>query len=63
MSGEEAKNVLDAVGGLMLSAIITSNTKKDDTLMKLMEKYSEAVEMAKDAINLMDKRLDIEKGN
>ena len=61
MSGEEAKNTLDAVGGLLVLIEATCLPAGDSGQFKrLFDDYHKAVEVAKDAINIMDNRLDIE---
>lgn len=61
MSGKEAKETLEAIGGLLF-LIRATCLKTDDSkqLEKLFDKYDEAVTVAKDAIDIMDHRLDIE---
>ena len=61
MSGEEAKNTLEAVGGLLALIEATCLPENDSGQFKrLFNDYHKAVEVAKDAIDIMDNRLDIE---
>lgn len=61
MSGEEAKNTLEAVGGLLM--LIKATCLPADNpgqFEKLLNDYHKAVEVAKDAIDIMDDKLKIE---
>ena len=61
MSGEEAKRTLEAVGGLLIfikAACLRENDSEQ--LEKLFDDYNTAVEVAKDAIDIMDDKLSIE---
>ena len=60
MSGEEAKNTLDAVGGLLVLIEATCLPKDDRQFKQLFDDYHKAVEVAKDAIDIMDDKLSIE---
>lgn len=61
MSGKEAKETLEAIGGLLF-LIRATCLKNDDSkkLSDLFDKYDEAVTVAKDAIDIMDHKLSIE---
>jgi hypothetical protein len=62
MSGEKAKMTLDAVGGLLV-LIGATCLPDDDTgrqIKQLFNDYQEAVGVAKDAINIMDDKINIE---
>lgn len=56
MSGEEAKKTLDAVGGLLVLIEATCLPE----FKQLFDDYHKAVEVAKDAINIMDDKINIE---
>ena len=61
MSGEEAKNTLEAVGGLLV--LIEATCLPADgagQFKQLFDDYHKAVEVAEDAIDIMDDRLNIE---
>lgn len=62
MSGEEAKRTLDAVGGLLILIEATCLPAGDNgqEFKHLFDDYHKAVEVAKDAINIMDDRINIE---
>ena len=61
MSGEEAKMTLEAVGGLLTLIEATCLTEDNAGQFKpLFNDYHKAVEVAKDAINIMDNKLNIE---
>lgn len=63
MSGKEAKETLGAVGGLLFliqATCLTENGSKSKKFEELFDKYGEAVQMASDAIDIMDHKLDIE---
>ncbi len=62
MSGEEAKRTLDAVGGLLVLIGATCLPEDDNgrQIKKLFNDYQEAVGVAKDAINIMDDKINIE---
>ena len=61
MSGEEAKKTLEAIGGLLVFIEATCLRANDSVeLRKLLGDYHEAVEVAKDAIDIMDDKLKIE---
>lgn len=61
MSGEEAKNTLEAVGGLLVLIEATCLPENDQgQFKKLFDDYHKAVEVAKDAIDIMDDKLKIE---
>lgn len=61
MSGEEAKNALEAVGGLLVLIEATCFPANDQGQFKqLFDDYHKAVEVAKDAIDIMDDKLNIE---
>lgn len=61
MSGEEAKNTLEAVGGLLVLIEATCLPADDSgQFKKLFDDYHKAVEVAKDAIDIMDDKLKIE---
>jgi hypothetical protein len=62
MSGKEAKETLEAISGLLYLIRFTCLTNGDsEQLSDLFDKYDEAVVVAKDAIDIMDNKLDIEK--
>lgn len=60
MSGKEAKETLEAIGGLLF--LLRATCKPDDlkNLNDLFDEYNKAVTVAKDAIDIMDHKLDIE---
>ena len=58
MSGKEAKKTLEAVNGLLILIEATCDSSED--FKQLFDDYHEAVEVAKDAINIMDDKLNIE---
>ena len=61
MSGEEAKMTLDAVNGLLILIEATCLTPDNSEQFKrLFDDYHKAVEVAKDAIDIMDDKLSIE---
>lgn len=61
MSGEEAKMTLEAIGGLLTLIEATCLTEDNDGQFKpLFNDYHKAVEVAKDAIDIMDDKLKIE---
>lgn len=61
MSGEEAKKTLEAVGGLLVLIEATCLTSDNsEQLKQLFDDYHKAVEVAKDAIDIMDDKLNIE---
>lgn len=61
MSGEEAKNTLEAIGGLLVLIEATCLPANDQgQFKKLFDDYHKAVEVAKDAINIMDDKINIE---
>lgn len=62
MSGEEAKMVLDAVGGLLvlIEATCLPADNNGQQFKQLFDDYHKAVEIAKDAIDIMDDRINIE---
>lgn len=61
MSGEEAKKTLDAVGGLLILIEATClPADNGEQFKQLFDDYHRAVEVAKDAIDIMDDRLNIE---
>lgn len=61
MSGDEAKKTLEAVGGLLVLIEATCLPADNPGQFKqLFNDYHKAVEVAKDAINLMDNKLSIE---
>lgn len=62
MSGEEAKRTLDAVGGLLILIEATCLPAGDNgqEFKHLFDDYHKAVEVAKDAINIMDDKINIE---
>lgn len=62
MSGEEAKSTLEAVGGLLVLIEATCLPADDDSrqFRQLFNNYHKAVEVAKDAIDIMDDKLKIE---
>lgn len=61
MSGEEAKNTLEAIGGLLVLIEATCLPEDDHWQFKqLFNDYHKAVEIAKDAIDIMDDKLNIE---
>ena len=60
MSGKEAKETLEAIGGLLFLIRATCLNDDSKNLSDLFDKYDEAVTVAKDAINIMDHKLDIE---
>lgn len=61
MSGKEAKNALEAIGGLLVLIEATCLPEDDHRQFKqLFDDYHEAVEVAKDAIDIMDDKLNIE---
>lgn len=61
MSGKEAKHTLDAVGGLLVLIEATCLTSDNSEQFKqLFDDYHKAVEVAKDAIDIMDDKLSIE---
>lgn len=61
MSGEEAKRTLEAVGGLLILIEATCLPADiGEQLKQLFNDYHKAVEVAKDAINIMDDRINIE---
>lgn len=62
MSGEEAKKTLDAVGGLLvlIGATCLPADNNGQQFKQLFDDYHEAVKVAKDAIDIMDDKLNIE---
>lgn len=61
MTGKEAKETLEAVGGLLVLIEATCLPANDSGQVKrLFDDYHKAVEVAKDAIDIMDNKLDIE---
>ncbi len=61
MSGKEAKETLEAVGGLLVLIQVTCMPENDsEHLKELFNDYHEAVKVAKDAIDLMDNKIDIQ---
>ncbi len=61
MSGKEAKKTLDAVNGLLILIETTCLPVNDAVQFKqLVDDYHEAVEVAKEAIDIMDNKLSIE---
>ena len=62
MSREEAKKTLEAVGGLLVLIGATCLPADNDgrQFKQLFNDYHEAVKVAKDAIDIMDHKLDIE---
>ena len=61
MSGEKAKETLEAVDGLLVFIKATCLRENDsEQLNQLFNDYHKAVEVAKDAIDIMDNKLDIE---
>jgi len=60
MSGKEAKETLEAIGGLLFLIQATCLTDETKNLNSLFEKYDEAVKVAKDAIDIMDNKIDIQ---
>ena len=61
MSGEEAKKTLEAVNGLLVLIEVSCLPGNDsEQLRQLFGDYRKAVEVAKDAIDIMDHKLDIE---
>ena len=61
MSGKEAKETLEAMGGLLVLIKATCLPENDSGhLSQLFDDYHKAVEVAKDAIDIMDNKLDIE---
>lgn len=58
MSGEEAKRTLDAVSGLLFLVNIGENATPE--LKNLIKRYYTAVEMAKEALDIMDRDIKIE---
>lgn len=62
MSGEEAKKTLDAVGGLLvlIEATCLPADGNGQQFKQLFDDYHKAVEVAKDAINIMDDKINIE---
>lgn len=67
MENQEAKDTLQAMSGLLGLALlkdITMESVKDDEtkpVTTLMTRFREAVQIACDAIDVMDERLNIEK--
>ena len=61
MSGKEAKDILEAIGGLLFLIRATCLPKDSSgQFEELFDKYDEAVQIAKDAIDIMDDRINIE---
>lgn len=61
MPGEEAKKTLEAVGGLLVLIEATCLRENDsEQLKQLFDDYNIAVEVAEDAIDIMDDKLSIE---
>ena len=63
MSGEEAKKTLEAVGGLLILMDVTclhADDSEKSVIKELFYNYYKAVEVAKDAIDIMDNKLSIE---
>lgn len=61
MSGEKAKETLEAVNGLLVLIEVSCLPGNDsEQLKQLFGDYRKAIEVAKDAIDIMDHRLDIE---
>ena len=61
MTGEEAKKTLEAVNGLLILIEATCLTPDNSEQFKqLFDDYHKAVEVAKDAINIMDDKINIE---
>jgi len=62
MSGEEAKRTLDAVGGFLVLIGVTCLPEDNNgrQIKQLFNDYQEAVAVAKDAINIMDDKINIE---
>ena len=61
MSGEEAKKTLEAVGGFLFLIRATCLPKDGSRQFEeLFDRYDEAVRIAKDAIDIMDDRINIE---
>lgn len=61
MSGDEAKKTLEAVGGLLVLIQLTCMPGNDNGQFKeLFDDYHKAVEVAKEAIDIMDNKLSIE---
>lgn len=67
MENQEAKDTLMAMSGLLglalLKDITMESVKEDETkpVTTLMTRFREAVQIACDAIDVMDERLNIEK--
>lgn len=61
MSGKEAKKTLEAVNGLFVLIEVSCLTADNaEQFKQLFNDYRKAVEVAKDAIDIMDNKLNIE---
>ena len=61
MTNQEAKQALEVVGGFLIFIRATCMPKDDEHMTKVVDDYMVASEIAKEAIDLMDREINIEK--
>lgn len=59
MTNKKAKDTLDAVNGLLM--VITLSKEISPEIRKLSKEYNEAIIVAKEALDIMDRDIKIEK--
>ena len=60
MNNSEAKEALDNTAGFLCFIRATCVPKEDTNIRKMIDDFIEAKEIAKEAIDIMDNKLDIE---